>query len=113
MERYVNISRNPENLRMALKQLEEIKGQMENISVSGTFFYNHEFNDFLDIGNMIICAEATTRAALEREESRGAHFREDFPKLDDDKWLVNIACVNNGNGMELKHYIVSNAKEKW
>jgi len=113
MEKYVHISRNPKNLNIALKKLEEIKGQMNNISVSGTFKYNHEFNDFLDISNMIVCAEATTRAALEREESRGAHFREDFPKLDDDGWLVNIACVNSGRGMELKHYPVSNANKKW
>jgi succinate dehydrogenase/fumarate reductase flavoprotein subunit len=44
----------------------------------------------LETENLLLTAEIMARAALLREESRGSHFREDFPAQDDDRWLVNI-----------------------
>ena len=40
---------------------------------------------------------APLRSALMREESRGSHFRSDFPKLDDERWKLNIYCRKEGN----------------
>ena len=52
------------------------------------------------ISSLVIC-EAIIRCALMRHESRGAHFRSDFPNKDDDKWKVNIYCRNVGGDMVL------------
>ena len=41
--------------------------------------------------SLVVC-EAIIRSALMREESRGAHYRSDFPKVDDEKWDCNIYC---------------------
>jgi succinate dehydrogenase / fumarate reductase flavoprotein subunit len=46
----------------------------------------------------LIACEAIIRSALMRQESRGAHYRSDFPKLDDEKWMVNIYCRNEVGG---------------
>jgi succinate dehydrogenase/fumarate reductase flavoprotein subunit len=50
--------------------------------------------------SLVIC-EAIIRSALMREESRGAHYRSDFPKQDDEKWKVNIYCKKQGREMAL------------
>jgi succinate dehydrogenase/fumarate reductase flavoprotein subunit len=51
------------------------------------------------VKSSIIACEAIIRSALMREESRGAHYRSDFPKLDDERWKINIYCRREGNGV--------------
>jgi succinate dehydrogenase flavoprotein subunit len=51
----------------------------------------------LQVKSSLIACEAIIRSALMREESRGAHYRSDFPRLDDERWKVNIYCTNRGN----------------
>jgi succinate dehydrogenase / fumarate reductase, flavoprotein subunit len=53
----------------------------------------------LQVKSSLIACEAIIRSALMREESRGAHYRSDFPRLDDEKWKVNIYCTKKGNGL--------------
>jgi succinate dehydrogenase / fumarate reductase, flavoprotein subunit len=74
-----------------------------------------EFN--IDDGNIVltsevksslVACEAIIRSSLMRQESRGAHYRSDFPKLDDEKWKVNIYCRKEGKEMVL---IKDNVKE--
>jgi succinate dehydrogenase/fumarate reductase flavoprotein subunit len=50
--------------------------------------------------SLVVC-EAIIRSALIRQESRGAHYRSDFPKIDKEKWNVNIYCRNGGREMVL------------
>jgi succinate dehydrogenase/fumarate reductase flavoprotein subunit len=50
--------------------------------------------------SLLVC-EAIIRTAMMRQESRGAHYRSDFPKLDDEKWKVNIYCRKEGGEMVL------------
>jgi len=52
--------------------------------------YNKEWIEALEIENLVTVAEMVTKAALTREESRGAHYRRDFPKTDNQNWFVNI-----------------------
>jgi len=54
-----------------------------------------------EVKSAIVVCEAIIRSALMRQESRGAHYRFDFPKLDDKKWKVNIYCKQKGNGIAL------------
>ncbi len=112
MWQYVGIVRKEDSLLVALGEIEKIKNNLKNISVEGSFKYNHEFNDFLDLNNMIVCAEATIRAALARKESRGAHFRSDFPNTSQN-WLGNLACRNVNGEMKLKFYKIKDAKVSW
>src|SRR5919112_5822635 len=51
------------------------------------------------IKSSLIACEAIIRSALMRQESRGAHYRSDFPKLDDERWKVNIYCRKEGKGV--------------
>jgi succinate dehydrogenase / fumarate reductase, flavoprotein subunit len=61
-----------------------------------------------EVKSSLVACEAIIRSALMRQESRGAHYRSDFPKLDDEKWKVNIYCRKEGKEMVL---IKDNVKE--
>ena len=52
-----------------------------------------------DVRTFLLACETIIRSALIRQESRGAHYRSDFPKLDDEKWKVNIFCRKEGDEM--------------
>ncbi|MBV9668845.1 MAG: FAD-binding protein, partial [Nitrososphaeraceae archaeon] len=99
------IVREQTRLQSGLKRILELKNE----------FYSNKHNTNLkesniaddDIENIIIslqmkssliACEAIIRSALMRQESRGAHFRSDFPRLDDERWKVNIYCTKKGNG---------------
>jgi succinate dehydrogenase/fumarate reductase flavoprotein subunit len=53
------------------------------------------------VKSSLIACEAIIRSALMRQESRGAHYRSDFPKLDDERWKVNIYCRKEGEGLSV------------
>ena len=55
----------------------------------------------LEVKSSLVVSEAIIRSALMRQESRGAHYRSDFPKLDDGNWKVNIYCRAEGGEMVL------------
>ena len=61
-----------------------------------------EILEKMEVKNAILVGEMITRCALMREESRGAHFRKDFPKTDDQKWRGNIFLKKTGDGMSLE-----------
>jgi succinate dehydrogenase/fumarate reductase flavoprotein subunit len=64
-----------------------------------------------EVKSSLVACEAIIRSALMRQESRGVYYRSDFPKLDDEKWKVNIYCRKEGKEMVL---IKDNVKEiKW
>jgi len=86
----VSVFRHQEALEEALEKVRELKERYRQISVQdrGNCF-NRELLDAIELGYMLDLAEVITLGALNREESRGAHSREDFPKRDDEKWLVH------------------------
>ena len=55
----------------------------------------------MEVKSSLVICEAIIRSALMRQESRGAHYRSDFPNLDDEKWKVNIYCRTEGKDMVL------------
>ncbi len=60
--------------------------------------YNKEWIEALDLANMVVAMEASARAALARTESRGVHFRDDYPEVDNDAWLRQVLVwQENGN----------------
>ncbi len=62
---------------------------------------NEEVVLTLEVKSSLVVSEAIIRSALTRQESRGAHYRSDFPQLDDEKWKVNIYCRAEGKEMIL------------
>jgi succinate dehydrogenase / fumarate reductase flavoprotein subunit len=64
--------------------------------------YNTDLTEALELGCMIDCAEAIVAGALAREESRGAHYRDDFQKRDDAKWLAHTLVYRTSGGLELR-----------
>ncbi|MFY9869038.1 MAG: hypothetical protein WAK17_04915 [Candidatus Nitrosopolaris sp.] len=60
-----------------------------------------QVNSSWEVRSFLVACEAIIRSALIREESRGAHYRSDFQRLDDEKWRVNIYCRKEGNEMRL------------
>ncbi|MDQ3020385.1 MAG: fumarate reductase/succinate dehydrogenase flavoprotein subunit [Bacteroidota bacterium] len=86
MNRNVNIVRTEEELKTALSELERIKKDAAKVKATGTSQYNPGWHEALSLQCLIISAEAVTRGALMREESRGGHTRIDFPGESND-WL--------------------------
>lgn len=86
----VSVFRTREGLREALEKISELKKSYRLISLKdkGNCF-NRDLLEAIELDYMLDLAEVITMGALQREESRGAHYREDFPKRDDEKWLVH------------------------
>jgi fumarate reductase (CoM/CoB) subunit A len=61
--------------------------------------FNREWIEALEIGNLLTVAEMVAMAAFMREESRGAHFRRDFPKTDNQNWFINIVVKRDRGRM--------------
>jgi succinate dehydrogenase / fumarate reductase flavoprotein subunit len=86
----VSVFRTRRGLTEALDALRTLKERYTQVAIQdkgGCF--NRDLLDVIELGYMLDLAEVVTIGALNREESRGAHFREDFPDRDDNKWLVH------------------------
>jgi succinate dehydrogenase / fumarate reductase flavoprotein subunit len=88
----VGIIRRAGELTDALKRLQELKQRVANVGATGGRQYNPGWHLALDLRNMMVVSECTAKAALEREESRGGHTREDFPKMSPQWRLLNLVC---------------------
>jgi succinate dehydrogenase / fumarate reductase, flavoprotein subunit len=80
MNDLVGIIRTAPELENALSRIEALKERAASMSVEGHRQYNPGWHLALDLRNMLVVSEAIARAALAREESRGGHTRDDFPK---------------------------------
>lgn len=88
MTEHVSVFRTEEGLTEALAKLRELKERYQRVSITDkSARYNLELMEAWEAGNMLDLAEAVTLSALNRTESRGAHWREDYPKRDDENWL--------------------------
>jgi succinate dehydrogenase / fumarate reductase flavoprotein subunit len=82
MQNLVGIFRTEEDLKKALGELEELKARAARASVEGSRLFNPGWHLSYDLKSMLTVSEAVAHSALARTESRGAHSRIDFPKLD-------------------------------
>jgi len=102
MQNNVGIVRTGEELSVGLEKLNEIKSDIKNVCVNASAQYNPGWNEALDLKNLIITAEAVTRAAILREESRGAHTRLDFEGEHKEGLEYNITIQKTDLGMVAK-----------
>ena len=82
MQNYVGIVRVHDEMERALSEIKVLKRRAENVGVPGNREYNPGWHTALDLRHLLIVSEAITRSALERKESRGGHFRDDYPDKD-------------------------------
>jgi succinate dehydrogenase / fumarate reductase flavoprotein subunit len=98
MQDLVGIVRNESEMREALGKIDDFKKRAENAAVSGNREYNPGWHTALDLKNLLAVSEAITRAALERKESRGAQFRDDYPDKDEQFSKVNTMISKTEDG---------------
>jgi succinate dehydrogenase / fumarate reductase, flavoprotein subunit len=103
MNDLVGIIRTREELEKSLAEIARLKERAQHLHVSGDRRYNPGWHLAIDLRNMLLVSECIARAALEREESRGGHTREDHPGPDDRWGTLNIALSLNaaGDGVDL------------
>ncbi len=94
MSKYVGILRSAEDLQKALDTITGLKGKARNVGVLGGLRFNPGLIACLELNNLLLSAELVVRGAMERKESRGAHFRNDYPNLSDE-WHKNILFTYN------------------
>ena len=98
MQELVGIVRNEGDMQRALEVIDDLRQRAEKVSVIGNREYNPGWHTALDLKFLMIVSEAVARAALERKESRGAHFREDYEDKDEAFGGVNITQHKNADG---------------
>ncbi len=89
----VSVFRTGEDLLRALEKIRDLKKRYKKVSLQdrGNCF-NRDLLEAIELEYLLDLAEVITLGALKREESRGAHYREDYPDRDDEKWLVHTLC---------------------
>jgi succinate dehydrogenase / fumarate reductase, flavoprotein subunit len=101
MKQNAGIIREETRLQNGLKRILQLKNEFyskDNIIEVSKIDDNNSENIVitLQVKSSLVACEAIIRSALMRQESRGAHYRSDFPKLDDERWKVNIYCRKEG-----------------
>ncbi len=107
MQNLVGIYRTREDLEQALGELEKLRQRLAAVSVEGSRMFNPGWHLALELKSMLTVSEAVTRAALVREESRGAHSRIDFPKTEPEWGKKNIIVRREGSTMTLRQELIA------
>ena len=92
MNDYVGIWRTEEGLGKGVEELRRIRASVDEVKAHGTSQYNGGWHEALDLRNLVVVAEAVARGARLRQESRGAHSREDFQGEREEWSTANIVC---------------------
>ena len=98
MQELVGIVRQESEMVRALEGLELLKRRAEQVAVTGNREYNPGWHTALDLANLLTVSEAVTRAAIERKESRGGHFRDDYQDKDPAAAGFNIVLRKGPDG---------------
>jgi succinate dehydrogenase / fumarate reductase flavoprotein subunit len=98
MQELVGIVRTETEMKRALEGIERLKQRARVVGVAGNREYNPGWHTALDLANLLTVSEAITRAAIERRESRGGHFRDDYPEKDPAAAKYNIVIRKGGDG---------------
>jgi len=101
MQILVGIIRNEGELKKALEELAVLRERQGRVRVAGNRQYNPGWHLAMDLHSMLTVSEAVARAALERKESRGAHTREDYPRMDPTFGKVNVVVRRVGDAMSV------------
>jgi succinate dehydrogenase / fumarate reductase flavoprotein subunit len=99
MQDNVGIVRREDEMQRALEGVKKLQARATRVGVTGNREYNPGWSTALDLHNLLTVSEAVARAAIERKESRGGHFREDYPAKEDAhaKWNSVVSRAPDGS----------------
>ena len=97
MQSLVGIFRTEEDLKRGIAAVLELKREAKGVRVEGSRAFNPGWHLARDLTNMLLISEAIARSALQRQESRGAHARLDYPDLDPSFGAVNSVATREGD----------------
>ncbi len=99
----VGIFRKESDLLLARLKIRELKERLKGVGVKQkTLAFNNELVHYLELEGMLHVAEVIVESALSRQESRGSHFRVDFPTRDDEHWLRHTLAYRTADGLRLE-----------
>src|SRR5207249_11701354 len=98
MQTNVGIVRTHDEMIEALNGLDMLRNRAANTYVPGNIDFNPGWHTALDLHNLLTVSDAITRAAIERKESRGGQFREDFPEKDPEYAKFNFSLKKSDTG---------------
>ena len=98
MDANMQVFRTEESIRTAIDKIDELRERYKNVAVQDKGKrYNLDLLEGLELGYLLDIAEAMSVAALHRPESRGGHYREDYPDRDDENWMVHSMLYRDEN----------------
>jgi len=104
MMEHCSVFRTEEHLKMLIDELKDIKERYRDIGLKDTSgAFNTELLEAIELGHLITLSEVIAHSALRRTESRGAHYREDFPKRDDENWLKHTLAFKKSGAIEFAY----------
>ena len=98
MQELVGIVRTQEEMDQAVEKIAALKQRADQAAAPGNREYNPGWHTALDLHNLLTISEAVARAAARRQESRGAHFREDYPDKDEEWGKTSLVVKKGGDG---------------
>src|ERR1700678_36492 len=98
MQDLVGIVRLESEMLQALESIQQLAAKAERVGVGGHREYNSGWHTALDLHNLLTVSEIIARAAIERKESRGAHFRDDYPDKSEDWAKYNLRVTKDAGG---------------
>jgi succinate dehydrogenase / fumarate reductase flavoprotein subunit len=111
MTSQVGIFRKESNLLSAREKVKELKERLKKVGIKQkSLAFNHEFVKHLELEGMLHLAEVIVEGALARKESRGSHFRLDYPDRDDHHWLRHTVAFKTIDGPSLEYKNVTITK---
>ena len=104
MMEYGSVFRDQDGLKKGLEEIRVLKDRYQEILISdkGKIF-NYELMETIELGHALDLSEVILSSALHRKESRGAHFRMDFPERDDQNFLKHTFVYKTPEGLEVKY----------
>jgi len=98
MQNLVGIVRTESEMEQAIAKIEILRARAAKAGITGNIEYNNGWHTALDLDNMLSISEMIAIAALERKESRGGHFRDDYPEKDAEWGKYNLKIVRGADG---------------
>jgi succinate dehydrogenase / fumarate reductase flavoprotein subunit len=98
MQDNVNIVREEGQMKTALNEIGKLRERAKRVTVRGNREYNPGWHTALDLKNLLTVSEAIARSAIERKESRGGHFRDDYPDKDPSYGTFNFVIRKGSDG---------------
>jgi succinate dehydrogenase / fumarate reductase flavoprotein subunit len=104
MTKYLGVFRNEKEMLLARGKIRELQERYQQVNIDDRgCIFNLDLIEAFELGNLLSFSEVMIESAIARKESRGAHFRTDFPKRDDKNWLRHTMAWKTEGGIKLDH----------